>query len=61
MPDMNKRGLPAYAYAMSRYTQRVVRVVRGENTLFMMRWTAHLTRKDENLEKYCNEGSKSAV
>lgn len=34
MPDMNKRGLPAYAYAMSRYTQRVVRVVRGENTLF---------------------------
>ena len=30
MPDMNKRGLPAYAYAMSRYTQRVVRVVRGE-------------------------------
>lgn len=34
MPDMNKRGLPAYAYAMSHYTQRVVRVVRGENTLF---------------------------
>lgn len=34
MPDMNERGLPAYAYAMSRYTQRVVRVVRGENTLF---------------------------
>ncbi len=34
MPDMNKLGLPAYAYARSRYTQRVVRVVRGENTLF---------------------------
>lgn len=34
MPDMNERGLPAYAYAMSRYTQCVVRVVRGENTLF---------------------------
>ena len=34
MSDMNDRGLPAYAYAVSRYTQRVVRVVRGENTLF---------------------------
>ena len=34
MPDMNERGLPAYAYAVSRYTHRVVRVVRGENTLF---------------------------
>lgn len=34
MFDVNERGLPAYAYVMSRYTQRVVRVVRDENTLF---------------------------
>lgn len=27
-------GLPAYAYAMSRYTGSIVRIVRGESTLF---------------------------
>ena len=31
---IDKKGLPAYAYARSRYTNNIVRVVRGERALF---------------------------
>lgn len=30
----DEAGLPAYAYARSRYTNNIVRIVRGERTLF---------------------------
>ena len=31
---IDEKGLPAYAYARSRYTNNIVRVVRGERALF---------------------------
>ena len=37
MPDMNKRGLPAYCYAIAPKTGLPVRIFRGEHAMFGVR------------------------